>query len=194
MPPGPILPAAAFLLAGCASAPPEDPMASASATPSAGPLPPAPHVPAVYVGSCSASSGVAFGVSGLTQSSLSDAVCPFAAAYPGDGRHFTAALGEATWTPQPGVTGAVVLVQSDHCKSEGHVDTGGYHSTNCNYGLASFTTSPARFVVAADKLAQGGNDNMTASLSPSGASTSQAFTIYVTLFEGPMPAGYSALA
>jgi hypothetical protein len=186
----------AAVIAGCSSAPPA-PADSAdldvAATPTATVAPPAMHLFTIHSGRCEATSQLSFGVPQLTENSLGDAECPFSSALPGDLSAFKVGLVEAVWVPGPSVTGAEIFVQSDHCKSEGSIDASGYHQTQCSYGQAFSATSPLRFEIVQETFGQGGADNLTANLLPTGASTSQAFNIYVTLFEGPVPEGYSAI-
>lgn len=182
------------VLSGCASPASDAADLPASSSSTTAMVPPPPKVPAVFVGSCQTSSGLSFGVAQVTESSLQAAQCAFAQAKPGDVSNLTASLVEVAWVPAPGVTGISFLLESDHCRSRGSIDTGGYHQENCNHGLATSSTSPFRFEVPQDVLREAGNDNLTVTVAPTGASTSQAFSVYVTLFEAAMPEGYSAIA
>jgi len=183
----------AAALAGCSSAPPPDapiPSASATATATAAP---APRLPAVYHGTCEVSSGVSYGAAG-TGGTAQPAYCPFRSALSGDLSNLSAALVEVVWLPSsPTVTGATALVQSDHCHASVGVDSGGVHDEQCNEGATQGSTGPLRIEVPRELLGEYGNDNMTVEAFAQGASTGQAFTIYVTLFEAAMPDGYTAV-
>jgi len=182
----------AVVLAGCSSPPAAEPApTSTSASLSSAPAP-TPALPAVFVGHCDVSSGIAYGT-GPAVGSSQPASCPFSAAGAGDFLNFTAAVVEAVWSPGASVTGADLIVQSDTCYSSIGADSSGVHDSQCNIGTAQGSTSPLRIEIAADLLRQYARTNMTAEAIPQGVSTAQPFTIYITLFEGPMPAGYSAI-
>jgi hypothetical protein len=146
----------------------------------------------VYAGVCESTSGISYGALGLTYNSLQPAMCPFSSAREGDLSALSGALIEVVWIPSATVTGGGMILESDHCKSRGYVDAGGYHQETCNWGTAH-GTSPLRFEVSKDVLDAAGNDNLTVLALPEGASTSQAFTIYVTLFEAAIPSGFTAI-
>lgn len=189
----PVLVLVAALLSGCAGGAEEaapTPTSSASASSSSAPAAPPP--PAVFTGVCEDSTGVSYGAPGLGGSG-EPAVCPFAAALSGDLSLLQAAIVEVVWTPGTTMTGAQLLIQSDSCWQGTRLGTAGPESGTCDQGNVQGTASPLRHEVAAADLAEYGRDNLTAMVLAHGANTAQAFTIYITLFEGTPPAGFTAV-
>jgi hypothetical protein len=121
------------------------------------------------------------------------AECPFAAALEGDLSALRGAVVEIVWTPGPTMTGAQLLIQSDSCWQGTRLGAAGPESSACDQGNLQGTTSPLRFEVTQADLAEYGRDNLTAMVLAHGATASQAFTFYVTLFEATPPAGFTAM-
>jgi hypothetical protein len=183
-------------LAGCAAGSEENPVPSAAALSSSGSSAapaPVPPPPAVYTGVCEDSAGISYGLPNVGGSG-EPAVCPFATALAGDLSVLQGAVIEVVWTPGPTMTGAQLLIQSDSCWQGTRLGASGPESKACDQGNLQGATSPLRLEVAAVDLAEYGRDNLTAMVLAHGATTSQAFTIYVTLFEATPPPGFTALA
>lgn len=186
-----------FLLAGCSGGGGGgDGSASTATTTSPGSgqvvVAPAAKAPLIHVGICDVSSGPSGGMAGTGSASLEPAVCPFSQAFAGNLSGLTAALVEAVWVPGATVTGAGLIIQSDQCNQSTSIDASGVHQGMCDHGTAA-GSSPLSLLLTAEVLEVAGGDDLAASLIPDGVSTSQAFTVYVSLFAGLVPSGYTAI-
>lgn len=185
---------AALVLAGCTGGgdPGPEPTESSSSSHTLSSQPPSPPPPAVHTAVCEDSSGISYGVPGIGGSGQ-PATCPFARAFEGDLSAFQGAVVEVVWTPGPTTTGAQLLIQSDSCWQGTRLGASGPESGTCDQGNAQGTASPLRLEVSQADLAAYGSDNLTAMVLSHGATTSQPYTIYVTLFEAMPPPGFTAV-
>lgn len=182
---------AALLLAGCSGGDPTPSASVGSATVTTPAPPPPPLPPAILVGVCETTSGLSYGLMGLTYNSLQPAQCPLSVAKGGDLAGLQSGLIEVVWTPGATVTGAGMILESDQCRSRTNVGVDGVQQEQCNHGL---TNGPSPLVLNVPfEVLNSGMQNLTVSVLPEGASASQAFTVYVSLFEGIAPPGYTAI-
>ena len=151
-----------------------------------------PTLPQVFPAVCDTSTGLSYGAPSLGGGSAEPATCAFAEALAGDLTPLQGAVVEAVWAPGPTVLAGNLFLHSDTCRSGTTVDTGGLHQENCMIATVQ-GNSPLRLDLGPDVFAAYGADNLTAYVIFSGATTAQATTIYVTLFEGMVPPGYSAI-
>jgi hypothetical protein len=189
----PLLVLTSLLLAGCADGKDTaDPLeASVTTSTSAAPAPPPP--PAVYTGVCQATGGISYGIPGFGGNGQ-PAVCPFSQAKSGDLSGLRAAVVEVVWTPGATVTGAQLIIQSDSCWQGMAIGASGtLEQGMCDEGNVQGTSGPLRVDLDGDAIQRRGNDNLTAMVLAHGVTAGQAFTIYVTLFEGVAPSGFSAI-
>ncbi len=135
---------------------------------------PPPGTLAPATGSCDGTITSAVVVTQILRCEFSDMVDVEVAQY-------ESAVIELTWDSlEPGVLGVYLALETDSCMQG--------LDTDCTEGEASGTASPLRLEVPPSAYSGVRDDAPKAAVTVDGAAAQQAFTITVTLYDGPIPA------
>lgn len=185
---------ACLLLAGCSSAPDEDPAATTTLTPTpTGPTAPAadaePAVPAPVSATCDVTRtnlGTPVGFGLYADRIVADTGC-FLDELFADHAWAQSALVEVEWTPGASTTAADAWIESDECIPS--------PTAPCDAPRATSAASPFSVLVEGDDYAKHAPANLEVQVAGQGAAVQQAFKVTITLFaNATVDAGYSALA